>query len=309
MRAIMVTVVLCVSAILAASPSLAADQVTAARSPWFACATAARVEPPPPLYLGAAAGDIEQHARLCPAGQVPQPIGRVAPKGFPGRDREPGAMTLDYFYDDAREFRSATQTTGQYAQARPRVAAGDYHSLAEIAGESEDGAQIIEIGWTVDPSLNGDAAPHLFVFHWVDGLGTCYNACGFKQVSQTRVPGMAVTVTAKPQLYGFRFHQNKWWVAYQGEWIGYFPASLWQANFKKLGLVQWFGEVAAGSDHPCTDMGDGKFGTKRGSAVITGMNFGAGAPASAVPFATDARYYTIGAFTGSSYRFGGPGAC
>lgn len=49
--------------------------------------------------------------------------------------------------------------------------------------QSEDGRHIVEVGWTVDRELNGDAQPHLFVYHWVDGQATCYNGCGFVQYS------------------------------------------------------------------------------------------------------------------------------
>src|SRR5262249_20252454 len=66
----------------------------------------------------------------------------------------------------------------------------DSHSLQELAVESVDQLQIVEVGWTVDIVQNGDAQPHLFVFHWVNGIPTCYNGCGFVSTSTKVVPGM-----------------------------------------------------------------------------------------------------------------------
>jgi hypothetical protein len=51
---------------------------------------------------------------------------------------------------------------------------------------------IVEVGWTVDDSLNGDYRPHLFVYHWVNNGETCYNGCGFVQVKSPYSPGMAL---------------------------------------------------------------------------------------------------------------------
>jgi hypothetical protein len=45
--------------------------------------------------------------------------------------------------------------------------------------------------------------------------------------------------------YMIRYQQGNWWIGYQGEWIGYFPGSLWTVSFTSTGIIQWFGELAA----------------------------------------------------------------
>lgn len=51
---------------------------------------------------------------------------------------------------------------GSFTQHRPYLAPGDYHSLAELAVQTADFRQTIEVGWTVDRGLDGDDLPHLF---------------------------------------------------------------------------------------------------------------------------------------------------
>src|SRR5204863_2851819 len=106
-------------------------------------------------------------------------------------------------------------------QADPALGAGDYHSLAEIAVESADAKQIVEIGWTVDAGVNGDLQPHVFSYHWVDGQTTCYNGCGWVQVSTTKQPGMRVA-PGEPHVYEIKLMNGDWWLFYDGEGLGYY---------------------------------------------------------------------------------------
>jgi hypothetical protein len=47
--------------------------------------------------------------------------------------------------------------------ARPELAKVDSHSLAELAAESADARNIVEVGWTVDRSLFKDVThPNLY---------------------------------------------------------------------------------------------------------------------------------------------------
>ena len=163
-----------------------------------------------------------------------------------------------YFYAGARQH---GETDGSWANlhiAKPEVAQDD-HSLAEIAVQSADGDQTVEVGWTVDRSVNNDADPHLFVFHWRDDVPGCYNACGFVQVSKNIKPGDTLPLDAYKR-FGIQHFDGVWWVAYNSEYIGYFPDKLWDGKYTRAGLVQWFGEVASDSSAPCTDMGNGTTG-------------------------------------------------
>jgi len=197
-------------------------------------------------------------------------------------------------------------------QADPALGIGDAHSLAEIAVQSADEQQIVEIGWTIDPGVNGDLQPHLFSFHWVDGEPTCYNACGWVQVSPHKHPGMRVT-PGEPHRYEIKLVNDDWWLFYDGEGMGYYPQSRWSGRYKAVGLAQWFGEVAAGVPSPCTQMGNGKLGAAAGATSFDDLHLfdpgGATAPAMATKGAlTKAAFYDLGSMTPTSFAFGGPGA-
>jgi hypothetical protein len=193
--------------------------------------------------------------------------------------------------------------------ARPTLAAGDFHTLGEVAAQSADGRQIVEVGWTVDRGLFGDANPHLFVFHWVNGVATCYNGCGFVPASSIATAGMTLPVGGTPQ-FAIQHFQGNWWVGYSGTWFGFFPDSLWSGGFTKAGLTQWFGEVAANSGSPCTDMGTGLLPSSTSAATILGISF-FGGPAANISLntITNPALYSAAKTSSNSVRFGGPGAC
>ncbi len=224
------------------------------------------------------------------------------------------SATTDFLYADTAQLVPTTFASGNYQVADPRVNPHDFHSLAEIAGESADGQQIVEIGWIVAKDVNGDSLPHLFIFHWIDGNPTCYNGCGFVSTSKTIKPGMTLPVSKTPLGFAMTFHNGGWWLYAGGTPFGYFPGRLWKNSFTQLGLVQWFGEVAASSMSPKTQMGDGILGTDPGSARIASMKVGnlysgKNVPATAaINAVTNPAYYDVGAFQPSHFRFGGPGA-
>lgn len=219
------------------------------------------------------------------------------------------ASSVNYIYVNGYQTAAATGASAKLSQAQSKLATVDYHSLAELAVESSDAQQIVEVGWTVDRQVNADAKPHLFVYHWVDGQPTCYNACGFVQVSPTIKPGMPVTV-GQTASYKIAYKNSQWQITYSGTLVGYFPASLWGGRYTKVGLTQVFGEVAAASLSTCTDMGNGKFGSSAGSARVSGFHLiGSTSSSSLVEAATASNLYNYGVLSPISFRFGGPGAC
>ncbi len=219
--------------------------------------------------------------------------------------------TTPYFYVSYGEEQSTAGAGGMLMQADPAVAAVDFHSLGEIAVESADNQQIVEIGWDVDSGVNGDLEPHLFAFHWINGVGTCYDGCDFVQVSTTRTPGMRVA-PGEVDEYAIAYANGNWNLSYQGELIGYFPGTEWGGTFTTAGLVQWFGEVSAGSTTPCTQMGNGTFGSAAGAATMTGL-YEIGATGTHTPaqieqiVVTSPTAYLDGAVTATGFAFGGPG--
>ncbi|WP_305787609.1 neprosin family prolyl endopeptidase [Symbioplanes lichenis] len=201
-------------------------------------------------------------------------------------------------------------TDGSWANihiAKPELAEEDYHSLAEIALQSEDGKQIVEIGWTVDRGVNGDADPHLFVFSWQNGVAGCYNACGFVQYSKTVKPGDTLPVEGQKR-FGIQHASGVWWVAYNSEWIGYFPDKLWDGTYTRGGLTQWFGEVAASSEKPCTQMGNGLPAKEDWAARIGTISMINGPEPKATLKATSP-YYSVDWRSDRTFGFGGKGWC
>ena len=267
------------------------------------------------LLIVAAASGVA-YAEAGPIGpSIPMPVARYAPKGRPpARNGLATFGDTEYLYVGVRQA-AGTHTAGAGAtilQADPAVGISDFHSLAEIAVESSDGAQIVEVGWTIDAGVNGDLQPHVFVYHWVNGGQTCYNACGYIQVSPTKFPGMRV-VPGEAHRYEIRLIGGDWWILYDGEAMGYFPQSLWNGNFQQSQVVQWFGEVAAAVSVPCTQMGTGKLGADAAAASYRDLHLidpdGATAQAAAQPgTVTDAALYNLGQAEPTAFGFGGPGA-
>jgi hypothetical protein len=255
-----------------------------------------------------------------------RPVGRYAPKGRPPEGMPawmaaaaaapagPLATDTKYLYATTRTLTGA-YTAGAGAtilQGDPALGVGDAHSLAEIWVASEDRMQIVELGWTVDPLVNGDIQPRLFVFHWIDGNQTCYNGCGFRQVAATKRPGMRV-IAGEAHRYEIKLVYFDWWVFYDGEAIGYFPHTEWGGRFLKAAQVLWYGEVAAATTTPCTQMGNGKPGGDMGAAAYTDMHVfnidGDDAPAvSLASTVTNDALYSLETMGPSAFRFGGPGA-
>jgi Neprosin len=270
----------------------------------------------PPAPTVARPDVVRELPRLCPEGQVPLPVGHRGPKGSPGKseaaleDSTSVSAAVTYHYAGVFQFVTASGASAEWAEFQPTLATRDSHTLAEMSVESANGQQIVEVGWTVDVGVNGDALPHLFVFHWVDGKATCYDGCGWEQVSATRYPGMIVALTREPQQVIYRYFNLAWWVWYQSEWIGFFPVSLWDQDFSIAGLIQWFGEVA-GLPSPKSQMGDGLLPSQMNSGFMTSLQVESGAgdsqPASLSPsVVTDPGAYDLDV-TDAGFLFGGPG--
>jgi hypothetical protein len=219
----------------------------------------------------------------------------------------PGLSSVNYFYSSAYQF---AETDGSYANlviSKPQLAQEDYHTLAEIAVQSADGRQIVEVGWTVDRAVNGDDDPHLFVYHWVDRTESCYNGCGFVPYSRIAWPGMTLPLDVSKR-FGIQYYNGAWWIAYDTEWLGYFPVSLWGGTFTRSGLVQWFGEVAASNIAPCTDMGNGRSADDPYAARIGSVSLLNG-PEPNIALKALSIYYNAQALSTRTMRYGGPGAC
>jgi MYXO-CTERM domain-containing protein len=247
---------------------------------------------------------------------------RYAPKGRPSIDgvaeaphasaRADPVFFLYAGYIDSPVGAVSAGAGAMMKQGDPGLAAGDSHSLGELAVISSDGKQIVEIGWHVDPLVNEDLQPRLFIFHWVDGQPTCYNGCGFVSTSTVVTPGMRVDAGAT-EAYQIELRGADWWLSYKGQDLGYFPGSLWTTTpYSAAGYIQWFGEIAAATASSCSEMGNGLFGSDPGAASMTGlykiMPGGQHVPADGrTGTVTNAANWKIGQTTSTSFSFGGPG--
>ncbi len=211
---------------------------------------------------------------------------------------------------------------GSFTVYKPRLA--DTDSLAELSVEAPSGAgstnDIIEVGWTVDRQLNHDDAPHLFVFHWVAGIGIGYNGQGFvPQPGAAEKPGDPL-VTGSVHNFMIKHYQGNWWTGDNNQWFGRYPDSLWphldpQGNvdgttFTKGFRVQWFGEVSTDAPRPCSQMGTGYFSSDfNGAAHIDDIGEFNGPVVQLHVFSDAPSYYTATANGARGIRYGGPGAC
>ncbi|HUD08042.1 MAG TPA: neprosin family prolyl endopeptidase [Candidatus Saccharimonadales bacterium] len=220
-----------------------------------------------------------------------------------------------YYYAEGNYSDSARGMTATITQADPTIGNGDLHSLAEIAEVSANQKQTVEFGWDVDPSLYNDNLPHLFVYHFLNGQPTCYNACGFVPIDNPKgiVPGetLAAGVSARYQIL-YSGASKEWLISYNGNEIGYFPESIWGGKFTKSSDETAFGEVASmSSSEPCSQMGDGVFGSNTGSTTISKFDLIDPRPiatgAQMLFSSTVSSLYNVGHETADGFRFGGPG--
>lgn len=247
---------------------------------------------------------------------------RYVPKGQPpGNDAarlgERACVAVDcyYRYGEASQHNGVRfdGARGYFTIEKPRLAAGDYHSLAELA--VDDGASqpksIVEIGWTVDRALNGDSEPHLFVYHWVDGQETCYNGCGFVPFNEPGYSvGMKLPVSSTPRQFSILHRGSEWLMGYNGHWVGAFPDALWGDRFKVSTEAKFFGEVASSTPNPCTDMGNGQPASSATAARVQDIGFWPGSvnPDIKITQATP-NMYTVLWTSHGSFRYGGVGDC
>ncbi|MCA2214471.1 neprosin family prolyl endopeptidase [Jidongwangia harbinensis] len=239
-----------------------------------------------------------------------RPVAPPAPARLSALADPPPEPRASYYYSTAFQF---VENSGSYANlviSKPRLGANDYHSLAEIAVQTPDERQTVEVGWTVNRAMHGDDDPHLFVYHWIDKRETCYNSCGFVRYSQTVKPGMKLPEGVSKR-FGIQYFKDgdgngAWWIAYDSEWVGFFPDTLWQGRFTSSGLVQWFGEVASPvGAQPCSDMGNGLRPDDERAARIGTISLLGGAEVS-YSLKAENPYYANLRLSERTMRYGGP---
>lgn len=188
-----------------------------------------------------------------------------------------------FYYAGGSDVPAAGTTTGVLVAIdvkRPTLATtkGGRHTLAELDVQQSSTSvnNRVEIGWTVDPSLNGGSLdPYLFVFRDTNGTGGYNTAGGFQPCGPSNPAcTTAPTIGAGQSLlgdvgtlkqFGLEYFSNAWWAEYNGQNIGLWPKSLWTSpTFTTVGMQQTFGEVVSTHDYaagagaaPCDQMGNG----------------------------------------------------
>ncbi|KAM7268638.1 hypothetical protein ACFE04_010804 [Oxalis oulophora] len=131
----------------------------------------------------------------------------------------------------------------------------------------------IEVGWHVDPRMNGDFKTRTFVSWTNNGYKTvCYNhKCpGFVHVSKDiplgHVPNMYSTYGSTPYEYTFTIRQDHvtgdWWFLSEDVQVGYWPKVLFSHLQKGASTATWGGRIKNNnyhSKHTTTQMGSGHF--------------------------------------------------
>jgi len=305
------TAALAGTALVGVAPASAAPATAAP-----AAAPASMSKPPPAI---SASDKLVTGGVAAPKGKVGKKTGVATKPPVTASASAKAALTGTTYYQYGIGKQTATTdgVAANFKIAKPTVKSTDYHSLAEIAIESADEQQIVEIGWTVDPTTfsgsSAPSAPHLFAYHWVNGQETCYNGCGYVAYSGATVAVGAdlTSVIGQELTFAIQNTGTAWWLGYNGQWIGYFPLTIWSgatppATFAHGGLNQLFGEVALSTPTSCTDMGNGLPSSDSGSARVASTTYVNGPTVSLTVGSTHANYPTT-VITARTFRYGGTG--
>ncbi|KAL3676350.1 hypothetical protein R1sor_026298 [Riccia sorocarpa] len=142
-----------------------------------------------------------------------------------------------------------------------------------IAGD--DQLNTIEVGWQVYKDRYKDDFPHLFIRWTRDGHAStgCDNLqCpGFVQISSSVVVGGSLSASIS-QTNGPQYEMqvmvfwdrgtDAWWLNVNGQFVGYWPNSLFTILKGGAFRVDWGGDILnseTGGRHTQTDMGSGDF--------------------------------------------------
>ncbi|MCJ1327618.1 hypothetical protein MMC10_004289 [Thelotrema lepadinum] len=161
---------------------------------------------------------------------------------------------------------------------------GDFSLLQTGMINTQQVEQTAEAGWQVFQALNGDTGSHLFTYYTTNGYASSGNnvggydtsVTGWVQVDGTVFPGTVFSPYSSREgsQYAmgiqYQLYQGNWWLAVNGTFIGYYPASLYAKNGTTANTlgdhatdIGWWGEVyddqSEAGGRTTTDMGSGQF--------------------------------------------------
>ncbi|CAM0878670.1 unnamed protein product [Alopecurus aequalis] len=156
---------------------------------------------------------------------------------------------------------------------QPKTDRDSDFSLAQlwiIAGSySHNELNTIEAGWQVFPALYGDDNSRLFIYWTRDAYNTtgCYNlmCSGFIQTSNQYAIGGSLSPVSIYDSTQYVFdiliwkdpNGGNWWLQVGGNYMGYWPSSIFTQLASSADSVMWGGEVY--SPEITTPMGSGHF--------------------------------------------------
>jgi hypothetical protein len=202
-----------------------------------------------------------------------------------------------------------------FGVGKPVLATGDAQSSAMMVAKS--GARdAIAIGWMVNPALNGDSDPHLFVFWWKNGVGQCYNtSCpGYTAYSGATLAVGQKFTAGSPQRFGIQHSGDEWWLwagtsAGVGSYIGYISDSNFAAAWPTFTTVQFYGAVSADLDYPTSQMGNGYCAEDSNALSIGSVSYTTSSTVNLTPYATYPPAYSVYKLSARTFRYGGSGSC
>jgi hypothetical protein len=208
-----------------------------------------------------------------------------------------GCAPSCYYYGVGRQVTAPTGNKGASANFgifAPPLASKSYHSLAEIALQSADEKQIVEVGWIVDNTgVNGTdfTNPHIFAYSWRNDVGQGYNGgsgwTNYSQRTTTIGASLASYVNTTERTFAIQYvapvapaTTGRWWLGFNDGiagspgWMGSFAESSWTtgtspvASFNHGDFNQFFGETVQSVDAPCTVMGNGISGSAASGGAL-----------------------------------------
>lgn len=263
-------------------------------------------------------------------------VGVRAPKGMPPRTTpkvHPNVLTPCgtpcYRYASGKQTHAAADGVSISSTVqKPVVLSTDYHSLFELATVDTANDNTMELGWNVDPSVNGDSDPHLFTFLWVNGVPQCYNGCpsgGTPGAQYLDAAGCSpwcagdnlssfIGTAHTFQIRHYATGTAGWWMSVDGTFRGVWPDTSFSTGTVSTTstFTQAFGEVALGNTPSETDMGDAVLASSTVGALAQSFTLinSTSSPSLVVsgtgsPFQTD-RWNWV-SLSATSFRYGGPG--
>ena len=203
----------------------------------------------------------------------------------PPTEQNGGEITQDtkwaHHYASTRQYGAVYGTSAILQVTNPRVWRDDEFSLAQVAlaSQSTGPLQTMEVGWQKSRIKYHDDLPHLFIYyttntytqegHFLGGYNN--EVYGWEQVSHSKFPGDPIVLGSELAVRIYMYGGN-WWVSINGEWMGYFPGSLFDP--KGLGnvgdQVSWYGEILDykyDNTATYTEMGNGQFAGPKSAAI------------------------------------------